>query len=309
MKSSRNRNTFGLSIAAVALACVVMTSGTAQAAMIYSWTGATSQDMSVAGNWLVDGAVPAAAPTGSAKNPNAPSNTDTLLFDKEDPDWVRNAPLMYFYSTHKGSLNFANGSFSFKGDQNSYRNRADSTNPTIIVGDGDATTLASVNTGLSMLNASAGTATKTYVVYSDGTLQFGNNTKNNPGYAIWSGTGSTGAAGYDTVIQIVGGTVISGKIYETPLLGDTGDYASFEALGSTLTFTKGSVDGQFNDATDVTNAFGDSFRLGGGLDSSNAELQLTDGGSTWTIIAIVPEPATLSLLAIGGLLMIRRRRA
>ncbi len=290
MKSSRNRNTFGLSIAAVALACVVMTSGTAQAAMIYSWTGATSTALNVADNWLVGGAVPASAPSGSPNGFDAtPAPDDTLLFDSEDLNWVRNAPSgIYMYAAHDGSLDFANGSYTFKGDRNSFRNRATVTDGiTMTVGDGDGTTAASLSTGLSMLNA-GGTATKTYVVNSDGTLRFGNNTKNNPGYAIWSGTSSAGSTGYDTVIQIIGGTVISGMIYETPLTGDTGDYASFEAIGSTLTFDKGAAGVSFGSLADVTAQFGDSFRLGGALSSASAELQATydDANSTFTVTAV-----------------------
>jgi len=307
-----SRNTFGLSIAAVALACIVLTSGVAQASM-FVWTGATNNALNVAGNWLVDGSVPASAPAGSNNGlDGTPADDDTLLFDNEDTNWVRN-PIsgIYVYSAHDGSLDFANGSYTFKGDRNSYRNRADVTSGiTMTVGDGDGTTAASVSTGLSMLNA-GGTAAKTYVVHSDGTLIIGNNAQNNAGYTIWSGGGSTGSDSLDTVIQILGGTVISGMIYEAPLTGDAGDYASFEAIGSTLTFDAGTAGVSFGSLTDVTDQFGDSFRLGGLLSSANAELQATYDSveNTFTVTAIVPEPATLSLLAIGGLLMIRRRRA
>ena len=58
----------------------------------------------------------------------------------------------------------------------------------------------------------------------------------------------------------------------------------------------------------ITNAYGDSFRLGGALNNGNANLQLTDNGSTWTIEAVVPEPGSLALLGLGGLLVGARRR-
>ena len=114
-----------------------------------------------------------------------------------------------------------------------------------------------------------------------------------------------------------GGTMnVAGYIAEAPLTdspADDNDYVSFDAYGSSLTFAKGSVDGRFNDLTDVTSNIGTglSFRLGGALASdSNAMLDVTDGGTTWTITAIaVPEPSSIGLLGLGGMaLMLRRRR-
>jgi len=273
-----------------ALAVMAMSAGPAQAQTTYVWTGHTDNTLNTADNWLVGGVVPASAPAGSNNGfDGTPADDDTLLFDNEDTNWVRN-PIsgLYVYSAHDGSLDFANGSYTFKADRNSYRNRADVTSGiTMTVGDGDGTTAASVSSGLSMLNA-GGTATKTYVVHSDGTLIIGNNRQNNAGYTIWSGGNSAGSDSLDTVIQIIGGTVISGKIYETPLTGDAGDYASFEALGSTLTFDMGTEGVSFGSLSDVTDQFGGSFRLGGALSSANAELQATydDANSTFTVTAV-----------------------
>lgn len=173
----------------------------------------------------------------------------------------------------------------------------------MVVGNGGSTS-ATLKLGLRELNAaSAGGSssnTKTYVVKSDGILVNG---QTGSGTIKWS----NGTA-LDTVFRLVGGTAImNDRIDELPLLGDAGDFVSFEAVGSTFTFDKGGVEGYFNDASDVTGAFGDSFRVDGAL-SGNGSLNLTDDGSAWTITA-VPEPSSLAFLGLGTLLFARRRRA
>jgi hypothetical protein len=165
------------------------------------------------------------------------------------------------------------------------------------------TNAAIANFNLTNWNQGGTTGTKTYVINADGTLASARGGVHN-----WS-NGAT----YDTVMRVIGGTVsITGELQESQVTGDADDYVSFEAIGSTFTFTIGTADGRFNDASDVTNAFGDSFRLGGALNSGNAALQLTDGGASWTVtaVAVVPEPASFALLSAGGLLLgFRRRRS
>jgi hypothetical protein len=54
--------------------------------------------------------------------------------------------------------------------------------------------------------------------------------------------------------------------------------------------------------------FGDDKLSRANLDGSQIEELVTSGLSTLTRIAITPEPATLSLPALGGLALMRRRK-
>lgn len=284
------------------LTASAMLAGSAQAD-IYVWTGAASNNLNVAGNWLVGGGVPGAAPTDASDQPRTPLISDTLLFDSLDASFSQNPRTMYINSNARpwGSMVFNNGTFNFRGDNNSYRMRTWGGTDTVVVGDGDVNA-ATVNLLLRELNNTAVggslSNTMTYTVYSDGTLV------NGQGSTLkWSNS-----AGLDTVMRLIGGaSIINGVVDEATILGDADDYVSFEDYGSTFTFDKGGA-GFFDEASDITTAYGDSFRLGGGLNDGNAALQLTDNGSSWTIEAVVPEPGSLALLGLGGLCVLRRRR-
>ena len=235
-------------------------------------------------------------PTGiGADQPSTPSINDVILFDSNT--WTRAPRTLYSRTSNKwGSIGISNGTVTYKNDGNNQGNYSWGGTTTMVIGDGDGTS-AVMNFNVTNWNHGGTTGTKTYLIYSDGTLASARGGTHN-----WSN-----GASYDTVMRILGGAVdITGQLQESQLTADAGDYVIFEEFGGTFTFTKGSVVGNFDDATDITNAFGDSFRLGGSATSGS--LQLIDNGTSWTVTAI-PEPGALTLASLGpiGIALYRRR--
>lgn len=287
---------------ASALACgaALIASIASVSAATYQWTGAVSNSLNVAGNWLVGGTVPAAAPTTVSDQPATPSISDIIVFDSAT--WTRSPTTLYTRTNNRwGSIELKNGTVTYKNDANNQGNYSWGGTNTFVVGDGDATA-ATLN--LNILNWNAGdggvAGAKTYVVNSDGTLASARTGTN-----IWSSSLSL-----NTVMRLIGGTAtLTGSLREVGLTDDVSSYISFEQLNSSFTFAKGAA-GSFDEATDVTAAFGDSFRLGGSLNSGNAALALADGGTTWTITAIaaIPEPSAAMLFSVCLLAGLSRRR-
>lgn len=287
-----------------ALAASAMMAGAASAGTVWTWTGATSNNLNVTTNWLEDGGVASSFPAANSNQIDTPSDTTSvIIFDSNT--WSTGPRNIYTRTgTDWGVIRVLNGTVNWQNDGNNSGNYsysdATSSSPTLEVGDGD-TTAAVANINITQWNESDGD--KTYVIYSDGTLASARG-----GNHDWSNGGN------DTVMRILGGAVnINGAFEEADLLSDANDYVSFEAIGSTFTFNKGAA-GWFDGSTDVTSGFstngGGAFVLGGTLNIGNADLELTDNGGSWTITAvqIVPEPGSLALLAMGGLMVARRRR-
>lgn len=283
-------------IAVIATAAFV---SSAQAA-VFLWTGAVSNSLNNTANWLEDGGAASVFPADSNDQPATPSASDSIVFDSTS--WTQGPRTLYTRTGNDwGVIRVINGTVTWKNDSNNQGNYSwsDATTgtPTMEVGDGDATA-AVANLNINQWNEADGD--KTYVIYADGTLA-----SDRGGNHDWSNGGN------DTVMRIIGGAVnINGAFEEADLLADANDYVTFEALGSTFTFNKGAA-GWFDNASDVTGGFGDAFRLAGALNSSNAELLLTDNGSTWTVTVqevVIPEPASLAMGLFGLTLIAGRRR-
>jgi hypothetical protein len=279
-----------LSILAVTAAAVSTAS-----AVTYTWTGGDGIGGGGSGtNWYDvanwDGGVVPSQGSSKIASPIATAATDIAIFDSEKSllgymptdniDLVRVSGSFY-----PPSIDLRNGTLNLNRAENyAYGN-------TFTIGDGDLTTAAVFNMAATIDLNWAGSNLKTYVVNADGTLSFGANFE-------WSNSASQ-----DAVLQLLGGAVTSSSTI-SGLTDDTGDYVSFEAAGSTFTAGFG---GSFVDETAVTDAFGDSFRLGGALALDGSTLSYKDNGGTFTV-SVVPEPSTTALLGLGGLALILRRR-
>ena len=92
---------------------------------------------------------------------------------------------------------------------------------------------------------------------------------------------------------------------EEGLAGDAGDFVRFDAIGSTFTaeFGDGSTTNFLNLAA-VNAEFGASF-----INNTAGTMISADNGDGSFTVSIIPEPGSLALLGIGGLMLgLRRRR-
>jgi len=162
----------------------------------------------------------------------------------------------------------------------------------LIIGDGDLGTAAVVTTAYTnwTRHSDRGGPNK-ITINADGTL---NQTAN---FTFSSGGGN------DTQMAINGGAFISSGRVTNLVTGDLDDKVTFAAVGSTFTAPLTNAGGDFAVITDVSNAFGTHF-----IDSTGNGLIATDNGNGTFTVSVAPEPGSLALLGLGGLLVSRRRR-
>lgn len=296
-----------------AVTATAMLVGSADAA-IYTWSSSNpagpgqNNQINNAANWSVSGpdaGTDPATPSASGNQIDTNSADDEVIFNASLGGNRQPASIYTRTSTNWGVIRVQDGDILWRNDGNSQGNYsysdALSGTPTMIVGDG----IGAANSAIARFNLqnwNQGGGDKTYVIYADGTLA----SARTGNYNYSNGVN-------DTVMRIIGGTVdFTGNLDELDLLSDANDYFTFEDFDSTLTFGKGAA-GWFDEASDVTSGFstnsGGAFLLAGSLNAGNAEFQLTDNGSSWTIgVNAIPEPSTTALFGLGGLLLLRRRR-
>lgn len=284
-----------------AILALVLASGSTYAAT-YTWTGGAGAGSNWydAGNWS-GGLVPNTSDGGSPTNTSYSVNSlgAIVVFDSETAsgglmptatlsnsnDWFppgwNLSPATY---VKNGTINYGNlnAAWWMAGD-----NAID-----LEVGDGDLTTAASVNLGWSQINRYLNTSTNGVVikVNADGTV----NQATNLAYANYN---------YLVKIALNGGDYnVNGTV--TGL--STGTYqaqytVSFDALGSAFTAKFGA---DFVDLAAVNAQLGSSF-----VDNTGNGLVATDNfNGTFTVSLVVPEPASVALLGVGGFMLFPRRR-
>lgn len=290
-----NRNTRTvLTLATLAIAAVAVLAGQAGAATTYTWTGGhEATPWHDTDNWDANG-VPSQGTTLGTPNADdlvvfdsetAVNNympTDTIIVDNE---W-QNGNLMPSTQVLNGTINLggpSGGEWWHWGGGNVYQ-----------IGDGDLATAAQINTSFSnwtrhLQNTDSGGLVIT--VNADGTMNQNGNFK------------FSTATIYPVALTLNGGTFVSSGTVEGLATRD-GSIVKFDALDSSFTAPYG--DGtttDFANLTAVTNEIGDSF-----IDNTGNGLVASDNGDGSFTVTVIPEPASLALLGLGGLLIAGRRR-
>jgi len=268
--------------------------GSANAAT-FTWTGSgAANDLDDVNNWSWDGGGSlTTAPASGAKLGTGPSTIggsgDLISFDSDTATLpTANIDIVRIASNGTQLPNFEllNGTLNF--------NRAENwshAGSTFTIGDGDLTTAAQANF-IATINLGRFDTGKTYILNADGTLQIDAN-------FTWGSVN-------DVVANLLGGSINSDGAVSSGLASNATNFVSFQSVDSSFTAAFG---GEFTTATEVTDEFGSSFRLGGALASDpGASLQYTDNLDGTFTVSAVPEPGSLALLAAGGLLIASRRR-
>ncbi len=270
-------------------------------AATFTWTGGNN-----GGNWYnVNNWDGNGVPGGAVTTLGTTSGADLIIFDSET---VSNMPTGTITLSDQWSgtsrlipqLHVRNGAINLNGARAGREWWFLGTGAglySLEIGDGNLATAAVVNgqfADWSRDRRGTNSALK-ILVNADGTLL---NDRN---------IGTWGESSIPVQLTINGGTVdFSGRI-DGGLTNQANSYFSFNAYGSTFTADLG---GQLADETTVRNQFGDSFRLGGSLASDlDAELHFTNNGDGSFTVSVIPEPGSLALLGLGGLMIgLRRRR-
>ena len=276
------------------MAVITALGGMSAHAFTFMWTGAAGGNWYDAGNWTSDD--PDADRPSQGTNLGTHYPEDFVIFDSEtsvggvmptgtiirDSDWFGSGLSDHLQPTlevRNGTINYGSGEWWF------YAGASQG----LIIGDGDMGTMAQVNsTFTNWTRHSDRGGPNLITINADGIF---NQTSNF--------TFSTGG-GNDAQVTINGGTFISTGTITNLVTGDLDDRVSFTALGGSFTAPFG---GDFTFLTDVTNAFGAHF-----INNSGQTMTAVDNGNSTFTVSIVPEPSAISLLAIGGLALVVRRR-
>lgn len=268
-------------------------SSTSARAFTFIWTGTGGGNWYDASNWISDDPDADRPSQGTALGTHY--DDDIVIFDSEtsaggampagviirDADWFGSGLSDHLQPTldiRNGTISYGSGDWWFYGGASQG----------LIVGDGDMTTAAQVNSSFNNWTRHSDRGGPNLItINSDGTF---NQTVN---FRFSTGGGN------DAQLTINGGTFTSSGTVSDLVTGDLDDRVSFTAFGSSFTAPYG---GDFSALTDVTDAFGTHF-----INDSGLNMNASDNGSSFTI-SITPEPTTTSLLALGGLGLIFRRR-
>lgn len=287
-------------------AVVAMTVSVGSAHADYQWTGAISGDWTDAGNWI--GGVPV-----DVNGPDADLEVDNavhrIIFDaplSTNPLPTSNIPILGGYpfnntqSTPETDVLFGDLTFTLGGFQGGVVGRD---NWTTNIGDGNTAngtaSLTYTSNFSSGLNRDSKPSSITFVVNADGTLNLND-------------TNATTIISYGTdrfvAFILNGGDVNFNEALDvTRNTNDLSDsFFDFKSAGSEVT-AKFGVDFAMAGGDGLDNVFA---AIGNGLTfRSTTDLELgaiNNGDGTFTVL-VVPEPASLALMGLGGLAMLRRK--
>ncbi|MDF7808989.1 PEP-CTERM sorting domain-containing protein [Pontiellaceae bacterium B12219] len=265
--------------------CLVLSAASLAQAAVYTWNGSANDgDWANAANWD-GGLVPASLTAANAAE-------DTVIFSGANMPTLNLAGFTAAgYSADTATMIFNSGgtfTLDFSTSQNSAPIMSESRTLLTVgdgVGGGTEDVVVNINGMLDLLRHTSSTAT--YLVKSDGTLNFAGD------------IGLYDDDNKDGVLQLDGGTIVATGNIDARFNGIAESYVEFLSEGGSLTAAYG---GSYADFAAVQ---ADEF--GNFVDTNGGGLQFTDNGGTFTVTA-VPEPATLGLIVAfgGGILFVRR---